>query len=189
MAYSDKIKLSHEKIPFCISHFSNKRQYSTFRSRRDFIWRSSCWRYITIPRNVTNMIWISEKYGREYDRNMIFYFSGRGHSISPPPYSHQQCLTLLPEKKYFSIRKKRNCKKSELRWGRYIKELQKRTEMRLNIDQTLQVCKNHCKKTVSAPGIPETFMNWCRISKLLKMGLCVMYCEKKYSVLVFHRAA
>ena len=75
--------------------------------------------------------------------------------------------------------KKRNCKKSELRWGRYIKELQKRTEMRLNIDQTLQVCKNHCKKTVSAPGIPETFMNWCRISKLLKMGLCVMFCGKK----------
>ena len=110
---------------------------------------------------------------------MIFYFSGRGHSISPPPYSHQQCLTLLPEMKYFSIRKKRNCKKSELRWGRYIKELQKRTEMRLNIDQTLQVCKNHCKKTVSAPGIPETFMNWCRISKLLKMGLCVMFCGKK----------
>ena len=47
--------------------------------------------------------------------------------------------------------KKRNCKKSELRWGRYIKESQKRTEMRLNIDQTLQVCKNHCKKSEPAP--------------------------------------
>ena len=57
------------------------------------------------------MTWISDKYGREYDRNMIFYFSGRGHSISPPPYSHQQCLTLLPEKKHFSIRKKKKLQK------------------------------------------------------------------------------
>lgn len=178
MAYSDKIKLSHEKIPFCISHFSNKRQYSTFRSRRDFIWRSSCWRYITIPRNVTNMIWISEKYGREYDRNMIFYFSGRGHSISPPPYSHQQCLTLLPEMKYFSIRKKRNCKKSELRWGSFIQELQKRTEMRPNIAGFAKIIAKNQNL------LPETIMNWCRISKILKMGLCVMYC-KKYSVYGF----
>ena len=176
MAYSDTIKLSHEKIPFCKSHFSNKRQYSTFRSRRDFIWRSSCWRYITIPRNVTNMIWISEKYGREYDRNMIFYFSGRGHSISPPPYSHQQCLTLLPEMKYFSIRKKRNCKKSELRWGSFIQELQKRTEMRPNIAGFAKIIAKNQNL------LPETIMNWCRISKILKMGLCVMYCKNIQSM-------
>ena len=148
MAYSDKIKLSHEKIPFCISHFSNKRQYSTFRSRRDFIWRSSCWRYITIPRNVTNMIWISEKYGREYDRNMIFYFSGRGHSISPPPYSHQQCLTLLPEMKYFSIRKKKKLQKVRPEMRELFTRITKK-----DWDETehCRISKNHCKKSEPAP--------------------------------------
>ena len=74
--------------------------------------------------------------------------------------------------------KKEIAKSQELRWGSYIQELQKRTEMRPNIAGFAKIIAKNQNL------LPETIMNWCRISKISKMGLCVMYC-KKYSVYGF----